>query len=40
MESIISIRNVIKRFPVGEGFFTALQDVNLEFKKGEFSGLI
>lgn len=39
-ESIISIKNVIKRFPEGDGFFTALQDVNLEINKGEFSGLI
>ena len=39
-KSIISIKNVIKRFPEGGGFFTALQDVNLEFQKGEFSGLI
>lgn len=39
-ESIISIKNVVKRFPVGDGFFTALHNINLEFKKGEFSGLI
>lgn len=38
--SIISIRKVVKKFPVGDGFFTALHDINLEFKKGEFSGLI
>ena len=37
---IISIQNVTKRFPVGEGEFTALKDVNLEFKKGEFAGLV
>ncbi len=40
MEEIISIKNVVKRFPVGDGFFTALQDINLEFKKGEFAGLV
>jgi putative ABC transport system ATP-binding protein len=39
-KSIISIKNVIKKFPVGDGFFTALHDINLEFKEGEFSGLI
>src|SRR5690554_3500384 len=40
MQSIISLKNVTKRFPVGDGFFTALEDINLEFKKGEFSGLV
>ena len=39
-QSIISIQNVTKRFPVGDGFFTALHTINLEFEKGEFSGLI
>ena len=39
-KSIISIKNVVKKFPVGDGFFTALHDINLEFKAGEFSGLI
>jgi putative ABC transport system ATP-binding protein len=39
-QSIISIQNVTKRFPVGNGFFTALKNINLEFGKGEFSGLI
>lgn len=40
MEEIISLKNVIKRFPIGEGFFTALDRINLSFKKGEFTGLI
>ncbi|MDH5380082.1 MAG: ABC transporter ATP-binding protein [Cyclobacteriaceae bacterium] len=39
-ESIISIKNVTKRFPVGDGEFTALREINLEFTTGEFSGLI
>ena len=39
-ETVISIRNVTKRFPVGEGEFTALQNINLEFRKGEFAGLV
>lgn len=38
--SIISLENVTKRFPVGEGEFTALKEINLEFKKGEFSGFV
>lgn len=40
MESIISLHQVVKRFPVGEGEFTALSDINLEFKKGEFAGFV
>lgn len=39
-ESIISVQDVTKRFPVGDGEFTALRNIDLEFKKGEFSGLI
>ena len=39
-ENIISIEKVFKRFPVGGGEFTALNDINLEFKKGEFSGIV
>lgn len=38
--NIISLKNITKRFPVGEGEFTALKDINLEFKKGEFAGLV
>ena len=32
-EKIILIENVTKRFPVGDGEFTALKDINLEFRK-------
>jgi len=39
-ENIITLQNVTKRFKVGDGEFTALTDINLNFKKGEFSGLI
>ncbi len=38
--SIISLKNIVKRFPMGEGEFTALSDINLEFKKGEFAGFV
>ena len=38
--SVITIYNLIKRFPVGGDFFTALKDVDLTFLKGEFMGLI
>ena len=39
-EKIISIENLVKRFPVGEGEFTALDNVNLSFDKGEFAGIV
>ena len=39
-ENIITIEKLVKRFPVGDGEFTALNDINLSFKKGEFSGII
>jgi putative ABC transport system ATP-binding protein len=38
--NIISLRNMTKRFPVGQGHFTALKEINLEFGKGEFAGLV
>lgn len=40
MEKIIDIQKVTKRFPVGDGEFTALSDIDLHFKKGEFAGLV
>lgn len=40
MSSIISLTNVTKRFPVGDGEFTALKNINLNVEKGEFSGLV
>ncbi len=39
-DTVISIHNLMKHFPVGEGFFTALKNVNLNLHKGEFTGLI
>lgn len=39
-EIIIDVKNVTKRFPVGDGEFTALKNINLQFKKGEFAGLV
>ena len=38
--SVIAINNLVKRFPVGGDFFTALKNVDLTFSKGEFTGLI
>lgn len=39
-DKIIIIENLNKRFPVGNGEFTALKNLNLEFKKGEFAGIV
>lgn len=38
--NIITIENLIKRFPIGGGEFTALNGINLTFEKGEFSGIV
>ncbi len=38
--TVITINNLIKRFPVGGDFFTALKDIDLTLNKGEFTGLI
>ncbi|MGI6078536.1 MAG: ABC transporter ATP-binding protein [Fastidiosipilaceae bacterium] len=38
--SIVTIKNLTKRYPMGSHFFTALSNVTLEFEKGEFCGLI
>ncbi len=38
--SIIKIKNLTKKFPVGKGEFTALKNVNLQFGKGEFVGFV
>jgi len=37
---IISIEGLIKWFPIGGGKFTALNDINLTFGKGEFTGVV
>jgi putative ABC transport system ATP-binding protein len=37
---IISIDNLIKRFPMGSGEFTALKNIDLTFSKGEFTGVV
>lgn len=40
MKSIVEVQQLIKKFPVGNGFFTALNEVNLSFAEGEFAGLV
>ena len=37
---VITIKNLVKRFPVGGDFFTALKDIDLTLETGEFTGLI
>ena len=37
---IISLTGLIKRYPMGESYFTALDNINLSFDRGEFTGLI
>lgn len=39
-EIIIQLTNITKTYPVGDGEFTALKDITLDFEKGEFSGLV
>ena len=38
--TVISVQNLLKRFPVGGDFFTALKNVDLNLHKGEFTGLV
>ena len=37
---LITIQNMAKDYPVGGGYFRALDGVNLTFKQGEFAGLV
>jgi len=37
---IINLDNMVKRFPIGGGEFTAINGVDLSFSKGEFTGLV
>ena len=37
---IVSINGLVKRFSIGGGQFTALEDIDLTFGKGEFVGLV
>lgn len=38
--NIIEIHALIKRFPIGGGYFTALNGINLSFGTGEFAGFV
>ncbi len=37
---IVKIENLVKRFPVGKGEFTALNGIGLSLSQGEFAGLV
>lgn len=37
---LISIEKLFKKFPVGGGFFTALKNIELSIKEGEFTGFV
>jgi len=34
------MKSVVKKFPVGESFFTALNSITINFEEGEFTGLV
>ncbi len=38
--AVVTINHLLKQFPVGGDFFTALKDVTLSFARGEFTGLV
>lgn len=37
---VVNLEDVIKRYPTGGGYFTALSNINLQFEKGEFCGIV
>jgi putative ABC transport system ATP-binding protein len=37
---LITIQNLVKDYPVGRGYFRALDDINLTIGEGEFAGLV
>lgn len=39
-EKIIITENLVKRYPEGDGWFTALNNIDLTFEKGEFAGVV
>ena len=38
--ALITTQHLVKKFPIGGRKFTALNDINLKFNAGEFSGLV
>ena len=39
-ELLIDIKNLVKIYPEGDSEFKALDDINLQFNRGEFTGVI
>lgn len=39
-EPLIGLNKVVKRYPMGTTFFTALEDIDLTVEKGEFTGIV
>jgi len=37
---VISMQDVLKDFPVGQGFFRAINHISLNIREGEFTGLV
>lgn len=37
---LITVKDLVKTFPMGKSEFTALRDVNLTFDSGEFAGIV
>lgn len=37
---LIKVESLVKRYPMGKSQFTALKNINLQFEKGEFCGII
>lgn len=40
MNIIVEVKGLVKKFPIGNSFFTALKGVDLVFTEGEFVGLV
>jgi putative ABC transport system ATP-binding protein len=38
--TIVQLENMVKNYPVGNGHFTALKDINIKFEKSEFTGIV
>ena len=38
--SVVSISNLVKRFPMGNDFFIALKGIDLNIESTEFTGLV
>lgn len=38
--SIVTLNEVVKEFPIGKGKFTALNNISLDFSEGQFAGLV